>query len=381
MKKPIYLDYAAATPMDPEVLTAMEPYFSKYFYNPSATYLAARKVRTDLEAARAKIAANLGAKHSEIIFIAGATEANNLAVAGVMSKFPEGELLLSAVEHESVMAPARSFKNHKILVPKQGVVDVQTLEKLVNDKTVLISVMMVNNELGTLQPIRQISLLIKKIRANRSKNGNSLPIYLHTDAAQAGNFYDLKASRLGVDLMSINGSKIYGPKQSGVLYVRAGTSLMPLIVGGGQEFGLRSGTENVAGAIGLATAFDIAQAQHAKENKRLTEIRDVFANLLQKRLLISVINHSLKHSAPHILNVRFPGQDNERLMMELDEAGVQVAVGSACSASSDEPSHVLSAIGLSRAEAQSSLRFSMGRQTRLEDISQTVDLLAQLAKG
>lgn len=381
MKKLVYLDYAAATPMDPEVLTAMEPYFSKYFYNPSATYLAARKVRTDLEAARAKIAANLGSKHSEIIFTAGATEANNLAVAGVMNKFPEGELLLSAVEHESVMAPARSFKNHKIPVSKQGVVDIRTLEKLVNDKTVLISVMIVNNELGTLQPIRQASLLIKKIRANRSKNGNNLPIYLHTDAAQAGNFYDLKVSRLGVDLMSINGSKIYGPKQSGVLYVRAGTSLMPLIVGGGQEFGLRSGTENVAGAIGLATAFDIAQAQHTKENKRLTEIRDVFANLLQKHLPASVINHSLKHSAPHILNVRFPGQDNERLMMELDEAGVQVAVGSACSASSDEPSHVLSAIGLSRAEAQSSLRFSMGRQTRLEDISQTVDLLARLAKG
>lgn len=381
MKKPIYLDYAAATPMDPKVLAAMKPYFSEWFHNPSAIYLAAKKVRSDLDAARAKTAANLGAKHSEIIFTAGATEANNLAISGVMNKFTDSELLLSAVEHDSVMATARSFKNREIPVSNQGVIDISALEKLINEKTVLASVMMVNNELGTLQPVRQISLMIKKVRDSRTKKGNNRPIYLHTDAAQAGNFYDLKVSRLGVDLMSINGSKLYGPKQSGALFVKAGTRLAPLIVGGGQEFGLRSGTENVAGAIGLATAFDIAQAQHAKENKRLTKIRDIFANSLQKHLPASVVNHSLKHSAPHILNVRFPGRDNERLMMELDEVGVQVAVGSACSASSDEPSHVLSAIGLIRAEAQSSLRFSMGRQTQLDDVDQTVKLLARLAKG
>jgi len=381
MKKSIYLDYAAATPMDPKVLAAMKPYFLERFYNPSATYLAARKVRADLQAARAKIDANLGAKPAEVIFTAGATEANNLAITGVMNKFMDSELLVSAIEHKSVIVPAASFKNHKIPVSNQGVIDLQALERLINEKTVLVSIMMVNNELGILQPLRRISLLIKKARANRIKTDNSLPIYLHTDAAQAGNFYNLKVSRLGIDLMSINGSKIYGPKQSGVLFVKAGISLAPLIVGGGQEFGLRSGTENVAGAIGLATAFDIAQTQHTQENKRLTKIRDTFANSLQKYLSTSVINHSLKYSAPHILNVRFPGQDNERLMMELDEAGVQVAVGSACSASSDEPSHVLSAIGLSQKEAKSSLRFSMGRSTRLVDINQIVKLLARLTKG
>lgn len=381
MKKSIYLDYAAATPMDPKVAAAIKPYLSDYFYNPSATYLAAKKVKKDLENARAKIAANLGAKSSEVIFTAGATEANNLAVTGVMNKFKDSEVLVSAIEHESVIAPASAFKNHQVRVTSEGVVDLPTLERLISGRTVLVSVMMVNNELGTVQPLREIGLLVKKIRDSRAKTGNSLPIYLHTDAAQAGNFFDLKVSRLGVDLMSINGSKIYGPKQSGALFVKTGTDLAPLIVGGGQEFGLRSGTENVAGAIGLATAFDIVQAQHHQERQRLEKILSIFATRLQKNIPLSVINGSLEYLAPHILNVEFPGYDNERLMMELDEAGVQVATGSACSASSDKPSHVLSAIGLSKKSAQSSLRFSIGRYTGLDDISQTVKLLARFAKG
>lgn len=375
MKKLIYLDYAAATPLNPTVLAAMKPYFSKSFHNPSAIYLTAKNVKNDLEVARAKIAGSLGSRPGEVIFTAGATEANNLAIQGVMNKFPKAELLVSAVEHESVLAPASLFKHHKIPVDRGGIIELKALEGLIKANTVLISIMAVNNEVGSLQPLGEVGSLIKKIRVERAKVNNSLPLYLHSDAAAAGNFLDLKVNRLRVDLMTINGSKLYGPKQSGALFVKAGTVLQPLILGGGQEFGIRSGTENVAGCIGLATAFEMAQNRHVKEAKRLLEIKHFFATKLQKTLPSSVINGSLKHSAPHILSIVFPGVDNEILMMQLDEAGVQVATGSACSANSNQPSHVLSAMGLSDQEAQNSLRFSLGRQTSRRDIKRTIKLL------
>ncbi len=374
----IYLDYAAATPMDPNVIAAMKPYFTDKFYNPSATYLASRAVRQDLNETRESVASWLGARPSEIYFTAGATEANNLAISGIMKKFSTGEILVSSVEHDSVIAPAEEYKCNKIASTSKGIVDLNDLKKKITSKTVLISVMYVNNELGTIQPLRDIAKIINAVRSERLKKGNKLPIYLHTDAAQAGNFFDLHISRLGVDLMSINGGKIYGPKQTGALYVRAGIELTPLVLGGGQERGLRSGTENVSGFVGLARALDIAQKTRDKESKRTKELRDFFASELEKNIPAAQINGSKKHQAPHILHITFPGVDNERLMMELDERGVQCAVGSACSASSARPSHVLSAIGLSDELARSSLRFSMGRQTTKKDILKTVKTLKTL---
>jgi cysteine desulfurase len=375
--KTIYLDYAAATPVDPGVIKAMEPYFTDKFYNPSATYLAAKQVRQDLEAARASIAKILGSRPAEIIFTSGATEANNLAINGVASDFPGSEVLVSSIEHESVLEPAKKFNARKIPVSKTGVIGLDQLKKMINDDTVLVSVMMVNNELGTLQPLKDVAALVKRIREDRLELGNELPLYFHTDAAQATNFFDLHLSRLGVDMMSVNGAKIYGSKQSGVLYVKAGTKLSPQIKGGKQEFGLRSGTENIAAAIGFAKALEMAQNNRAVNAKKITELKEYFAKKLQKEIDTSVINGSMKHSAPHILNITFPGQDNERLMMWLDERGVQVATGSACSASNQEPSHVLQAIGLSGSEARSSLRFSLGRFTTKTDIDRTVELLNQ----
>jgi cysteine desulfurase len=350
MSKPVYLDYAASTPLDPQVLKAMQPYFSEKFYNPSATYLAGRAVRNDLNEARATIANWLGARPAEIYFTAGATEANNLAISGIMHQFPKGEVLVSSIEHESVIAVAEQFKCNKIASTPKGIVDVIDLQKKISRNTVLVSMMLVNNELGTIQPVREISKIIVQVRAQRLKAGNKTPLYLHTDAAQTPNFLDLHAARLGVDMMSINGGKIYGPKQTGILFVKAPIQPRPLIVGGGQERNLRSGTENVAGFIGLAKALDITQ-----------KIKD-----------------SPKHQAPHIVHVTFPGADNERLMMELDERGVQAAVGSACSAASIEPSHVLRAIGMSNEDARASLRFSMGRQTTKKDILKTAIILKSL---
>lgn len=379
MSKSIYLDYAAATPVDPHVFKAMEPYFSEKFYNPSATYLAARQARKELEQARHAIAICLGAKPAEIIFTAGATEANNLAIQGLMGNYPEGEILVSAIEHESVLEPAAIFSSKKIPVDAEGKVILNKLSNLISDKTVLVSVGYVNNELGTVQSLREIAAILAEKRQLRRRQNNKLPLYFHTDAAQAPNYFDIHAWRLGVDLMSINSGKIYGPKQSGALYKKARVKLKALIVGGGQELNLRSGTENVAGAIGLAAALRFTQNRRRDETARLNNLRNLFINELGKKIPAAVINGSKKNQTPHILSVTFPGNDNERLMIQLDEAGVQAATGSACAAADVEPSHVLSAIGLSTDEAQSTLRFSTGRQTTEADIHRTIELLNKLS--
>ncbi|MGZ6004646.1 MAG: cysteine desulfurase family protein [Candidatus Saccharimonadales bacterium] len=378
MPKTIYMDYAAATPMDDTVLAAMQPYFAQKFYNPSATYLAAKAVHADVEAARAKVAHWLGSRPSEIVFTAGGTEANNLAIQGVMRQFPDANLVVSAFEHDSVLEPARQF-DHKIAkVSADGRLDLTDLEAKINHKTILVSVMYANNEIGTLQPLKEVAKIIDKIRINRQKQGNKLPIYLHTDACQAANYLDLHVDRLGVDLMTINGGKIYGPKQSGALYIKTGVLLTPQILGGGQENGHRSGTENVPAIIGLSTALDLAQIKRLTEVKRLAELQQRFVDKIVNSIKSASVNGSLRQRLPNNIHLTFPGVDNERLMMQLDEQGIMSAVGSACSASNEEPSHVLKAIGLSDADAQSSLRFTMGRSTTAADIDHTVKVLTEL---
>lgn len=364
--------------MDAQVLEAMEPYFSEEFFNPSATYLTGQAVRQVVNEARARIAVRLGCRPAEIIFTAGATEANNLAIQGVMKNFPDGEVLTSAIDHDSVLEPAKLFDHQILPVDQKGIVDLAVLKKMISGKTVLVSVGYVNNELGAIQHLSEIARLLAKVRAERLAAGNKKPILLHSDAAQAGNFLDLHTARLGVDLMSINGGKIYGPKQSGALYVKAGIRLQPLIVGGGQEFGLRAGTENVSATVGLAEALDLAQARRAEETKRLSALRQKFENGLLEQLPNVRINGSPTRRAPHIISVTFPGVDNERLMMQLDENGIICAVGSACSAALSEPSHVLSAIGLPDIDARSTLRFSFGRATTETDIDQTLKTLQKL---
>jgi cysteine desulfurase len=378
MKKSIYLDYAAATPLDSQVLKAMKPYFMENFYNPSATYLASRAVRHDLNNAREIIAGWLGSRLGEIYFTAGATEANNLAISGIMRRFPDGEVIVSSLEHDSVIAPAEQYICNKIASTPKGIIDLADFSKKITNKTVLVSVMFVNNELGTVQPLREVAKVVADVRRERLKKGNKLPIYFHTDAAQAANFFDLHVSRLGVDMMSINGGKIYGPKQTGMLYIKAGIEVEPMIVGGRQERNLRSGTENVPGFIGLSKALDIAQKLKDKQTKRLKELRNLFVGELARYIPEAQVNGTPKHQSPHILHATFPGVDNERLMMELDERGIQCAAGSACSASSSEPSHVLSAIGLSDDLARSSLRFSMGRETTKKDVLKTIEILKSL---
>jgi cysteine desulfurase len=375
MTKTVYLDYAAATPMDPAVLGAMQPYFSERFYNPSATYLAAEQVRRDFEAARGRVAHWLGARPSEVIFTAGGTEANNLAIRSVMERFADGNLIVSAIEHESVLATAHQFDCRESVVSTEGLVDVDKLISQIDDLTVLVSVMYANNEVGAIQPIRQISRALEEAREARRAKGNDRPLYFHTDAAQAGAYLDLHTARLGVDLMTINAGKIYGPKQVGALYVSSKVEIEPQISGGGQERGLRSGTENVTGAIGLAKALDLVQERRHQEVERLQKLQKLFFELIEQKFPDAIINGSRKNRLPNNVHVTFPRQDNERLIFELDAAGILCAAGSACRASSEEPSHVLRAMGISDRHAQASLRLTTGIHTTEAEVRHTIDAL------
>lgn len=371
----IYLDHAAATPLDKGVLAAMQPYFSDVFYNPSATYLPARQAKEALESVRASVAFWLGVRPAEVVFVAGGTEANNLAISGIMNHFPGASVVVSGIEHDSVLEPAGQYMCRIATATPQGRVDLDSLRACVQDDTVLVSVMYANNEVGTIQPLRQIAAFLDQVRTERRKQGNTLPLYFHTDACQASNYLDLHVSRLGVDLMTLNGGKIYGPKQSGVLYVASHVQLYPLIRGGGQERRLRSGTENVAGAVGFAAALEAAQTMRETEGERLSELQRQFFAGLKQQLPAAVINGSTKNRLPNNSHITLPGKDNERMLIQLEQAGILAAAGSACSASDEEPSHVLRAIGLSDADARSSLRFTMGRSTTSEHIEQLLEAL------
>lgn len=373
--KPLYFDYAAATPLDKRVLAAMQPFFSDQFYNPSSSYLAAKSVKRALEDARTRVAHWLGARPSELVFTAGATESINLAIHGVMRRFPDGNVVASAIEHEAVLAAATAYNHQLAPVLPDGTLDLAQLKALIDDDTVLVSIGLANNELGTIQPLSQIAELLRGVRDRRRLRNNPKPIYLHTDASQAAGYLDLHVSRLGVDLLTLNGAKIYGPKQSGVLFIKGGLKLEPLVAGGGQEFGLRSGTENVASCVGLATALDIAQAERKQEGARVGALRDE----LQRQILAArpdtVANGNLKKRLPNILHFSWPGVDGERLLMQLDEAGLMASTGSACAANKQTASHVLQACGLDEKAIQGSLRLSLGRQTTDEQIKKATPII------
>lgn len=375
---PRYFDYAATTPLDPQVLAVMLPYFSEQFYNPSAQYEAARTIKTALNDARGIIAHCIGSRPSELIFTAGGTEANNLAIKGVHEAFPDAEIVVSAVEHDSVLEPARACGARVVTVSPDGSVDLTNLAAAISDNTVLVSIQYVNNEIGTIQPLKEIAQLIDTIKRTRRTEGNTLPLYFHTDACQAANYLDIHVSRLGADMMTLNASKIYGPKQIGLLFVKSDVKLVPQILGGGQERGQRSGTENVPAIIGFAKALQMVQDRRHDEARRVGELQHQLMQALEDRLPQAEITGSRKHRIVNNVHITVPGYDNETLMMQLDLRGIICAVGSACSASSEEPSHVLTALGMSDAQAQSSLRFTIGHDTTTEDITVLVDELCQL---
>lgn len=328
-----------------------------------------------MEAARQSIAHWLGARSSEITFTAGGTEANNLAIHGVMRPRPNANIVVSSIEHESVLAPAGEYQYRQVKVDPNGRINLNDLTNQIDHNTALVSVMYANNEIGTVQPLKEIAAIVDSVRRERPVDQ---PIYLHTDACQAAQYLGLHVVRLGVDLLTINAGKLYGPKQAGALYIKAGVELRPLLTGGGQERGLRSGTENVAAAIGLAKALDIAQSMRGAETKRLQILQKQFVEAVKQHLPAAIINGSLSRRLPNNIHLTLPDRDNERLLLQLESQGILAAAGSACSASNETPSHVLGAIGLSDQAAQASLRFTMGRSTTADMIDHTVKVLAKL---
>jgi cysteine desulfurase len=292
-----------------------------------------------------------------------------------MNNFEGKNVISSSIEHDSVLQPVSQYVHKIAPVDQKAVIDLDKLFDLIDDNTVLISIMYANNEVGSIQPIKSISQKIHDLRKQRLLSNNLTPLYLHVDASQAVNYLDLHHARLGIDLMSLNGGKIYGPKQTGVLFVKSGIILKSNILGGGQERNIRSGTENVPGAIGLAKALEIAQSTRKDEVIRLNELQSLFIKNITKSLPETIINGSLKNRLPNNIHLSFPGIDNERLLSILDDKKLYCAAGSACSASSNEPSHVLRAMGIDDDLARSSIRISLGRQTTKAEIEKAIKII------
>ncbi len=374
----VYLDYAAATPLDSRVSKVLASYYRDNFYNPSALYEPARRVKQDLELARHQISNILGARPSSVIFTTGATEANNLAIQGILKKYP-GKVLVSAIEHESIAAPASATAKAVVICPVDGSgrVELDRLKLLIDDSVTLISIAYANHEIGAIQSIAKITALVKIIRAQRLKRRLPLPLFFHTDASQAAGLLDLHVNRLGVDLMTINGAKIYGPRQSGFLYIASGVELEPLIYGGGQEKGWRSGTENTATAIGLAKALELVQRDRRIEARRLANLKRQLSDGLSQVKGLK-FNIDGRYQLPNILNFSIDGLKGETLVHYLDQRGFLVATGAACSANADKPSRVLSGLGLGPEVIDSSLRISMGKGTTAAELKQFTQVLTEV---
>lgn len=366
----IYLDHAAATPMDDRVLAAMRPYFSNLFYNPSSPYAPAIAVRRAYDEAKHTIAGILGAKPDELVMTAGATESINLAFSTTT-----GHAVTIATEHHAVLAAARRHDHTVVAVDEHGVVSLSAIEDAIRPDTEIISIALANNELGTIQPLRDIAAVIHREREKRLATGNHTPIYLHSDASQGAGQVDVTVARLGVDMLTLNAGKMYGPKQVGLLWAASHVRLTPSIVGGGQERGLRSGTENVAGVIGFAKAFALADRHRKTEVERLRTLRDNLQARLTERFPDAVISGYQKKRLAGHLHISFPGIDAERLVFALESRGVMVATGSACAANKGTRSHVLTAIGLEPAVADGSLRLTFGHLSTEENTTRAADIL------
>lgn len=377
--KTIYLDNSATTPMDPLVKKSMDDFWYKKYGNPSSIHHKGREAKQELVKARKKVAKIINCKPEEIIFTAGGTESINLALIGIAfaNKKKGNHIIISNVEHPAVLSTCNYLDKHGfeitiLPVEKDGILNPNKVAKAIISKTILVSVMQVNNEIGTIQPIEEISKIIQAY--NHRKHAN---INFHTDSCQAGNYLNLNVGRLGVDAMTLNGSKIYGPKQTGILYIKEGTAIQPYIFGGGQENKLRSGTENVPGIIGFAKALEIAQKKKEAESKRLEILRSWFIKEILKQIPETILNGHIAKRLPNNVNISFMGVEGESLVLFLDKYGICVSSGSACSSTKLTASHVIMALEDNHERAHSSIRFSLGRSTTKADLVFTLKILKQ----
>jgi cysteine desulfurase len=372
----IYLDNNATTQIDPQVCKKMSLFLEQQFGNPSSLYPIGREAKEFINEARENIADLLGAKRSEIIFTASGTESDNFAIRGIMEAFPEkDEFITSAIEHPAVIETANYLKKSGkkvffIPVDPYGFIDLDLLQKKVTSKTALISIMHANNEIGTLQSLEEI------VRIAKSKDA-----LVHTDAVQTFGKIKLDVQKLGIDLLSISGHKIYGPKGVGALFVKKGTPLLPLIHGGHQEGKMRAGTENTAGIVGFGEAAKIAQERLKKDKKRLDKLADQLKKGIHSRIPDIKFNGPEGERIKTTLNFSFLKLEAEAVLLALATKGIYVSTGSACSEDSDEVSHVLTAIGLSPEQARSCIRFSMGRFNTEEDINTVLQELPEIIEN
>jgi cysteine desulfurase len=364
----IYLDHAAATPLNARVKKVMEPYFDEDFFNPSAPYLPALEVRRAYEAAKSTIALACGGKSANLIITASATESIALAFNAFRN------VLVSMIEHPAVIAGAGTLK---ICVDGAGRIDLDDLSKKITADTEIVSVALANHEIGTIQPMAEIAAIIKNERFKRLRLNNRTPIFLHCDASQAFMLLDVHVARLGVDLLTISSPKIYGPKGVAALWYAASVPIEPIILGGGQERGMRSGTENVPAVVGFAKAIEEAQKHLVAERKRLLNLRADLRAILATNPNIKFLGDE-RHQLVSFLPICISGLDAERLVYKLERVGVLVSTGAACAASRGRPSHVLEAIGLNGMEIAGSLRITLGKLNTLQNIRAAGELILKI---
>ena len=389
-KKLVYLDYAATTPLDSEVKKEMDFVFENIYGNPSSLHSKGYEAKVALDGARERIAKILNVRADEIIFTSGGTESDNLAILGYAraNKNKEGKshIIASVIEHHAVLESYHKleyegFDVTYLPVNKDGIVDLEEFKKALRLETILVSIMYANNEIGTIQPVKDISKIIAEFNKKNDSN-----IIFHTDACQAAGFLDLNVKNLGVDMLTLNAGKIYGPKGTGLLYIkkslpaggRQGVKLEPIFYGGGQEFSMRAGTENIASITGLAKALEMAQHSKEKESQRLLKLRDYLIDKILKEIPKARLNGSREKRLPNNVNISFAAIEGESLILYLDQAGICASTGSACTSKSLEPSHVILAIGQPHEVAHSSLRLTLGKHTTKEDLDYVLEVLPEV---
>jgi len=383
----VYLDYAATTPLDPQVLEAMIPYFKEKYGNPSSVHSFGQEARAAVDGAREQVATFLNCQPQEIIFTGCATEANNLAVKGVNESMSQcvkettgkvPHLIVSPIEHHCVLDATKHLEKMGaaevtwLPVDKYGLVDPEDVKKAIKENTVLVSVMYVNNEVGTVEPVAEIGKIVRSLSNEQSTMNNR--IFFHTDAVQAIQYLDCDVQKLGVDLLSLSAHKFYGPKGVGALYIRKGTPITRQQDGGGQEYGMRAGTENVAGIVGLGRAIELVANRKSQIVNRVEKLRDKLINGVLKISGVQLTGHPEKR-APHIASFVVEGAEGESMLLLLDQEGIAASSGSACTSRLLEPSHVLTSMGISAELAHGSLRFSLGKHTTEEEIDYLLEKL------
>lgn len=391
MSKSVYLDHSATTPVDKTVLKAMSPYFSKIYGNSSSLHSFGQKALAAVIKARENVANILNCQASEIIFTSGATESDNLAILGEVNALKKSNqdnnlhVITSAIEHPAVLETFRQLETNGVEVTylpveKNGIVNLEIFKKVVKDNTVFVSIMYVNSEVGNIQPIREIGKIIEKINKQRIKQKNKNKIYFHTDAVQALNFLNCDVKYLHVDLLSLSGHKIYGPKGVGALFVKNGTPINGIQLGGHHEKNLRSGTLNVSGIVGLSAAIKLLAKNQAKNNKKIAKLRDEFIALIKRKVPKIIINTDLKNATPAHANISFAGAEGESILIALDLEGIAVSTGSACASASLKASPVLLAMGIKDEIAHSTVRFTFGKNNTKKELKTVLKVLPPLIK-